>query len=88
MASVPFHPLKGDVTAVELFINGLEEVPVEYRLAVTFAPSMTFPSRNPLRAAVNGVLRVTQDRQWLVGVTSGAQHVENGLELTHVIRTA
>jgi len=85
MTSVPLDPLEMHLPACELGIELLQNLLVEHGFAVSLAPSPTFPSRHPPGAAVDGVLRVTQDRELLTGVTSGAQQVQHRGELPHVV---
>lgn len=58
MVSVFFYLFKGDVMVVEFFINGFEEVLVEYRFVVMFVLFFMFLFWNLFCVVVNGVLRV------------------------------
>ena len=86
MPHVPAHPFEAHGAPCQIGIEGLHEVIIEDRLAIGLAPPPLLPAVAPLGQGVDDVLRVRLDQQVLTGTGGGAQKLEDGGELTAVIR--
>src|SRR5699024_940993 len=76
VACVALNPLQRDGATDKCSIDGLEELPVEYRFAVGFAPASPLPARHPLRHRVDDVLAVTEDVQRFVACGGCVEQIE------------
>ena len=86
MPGVPLDPLERDVAVGQFFIELFENVAVENRLLIGLLPTACLPPSHPLGAAVDDVAGVAQNRDRAGEFTGLAEKIQNGRELSLVIR--
>lgn len=85
VTGVPLDPFEAHLASDHGFVEGLDDLQIEHRLAIALAPTLALPTSHPLGDRVDHIGRVTDDVQRFISGRSLLQQIEYGAQLADIV---